>query len=112
MADLEISCCECGAAFVFSDAERVFYEGKGLSYPPKRCKACRHAKKSSGSARVPPKGGPEARPLYEIVCAACGARERVPFRPALGREVYCLACHRARQPDPRRVPPGIDVSAI
>ena len=109
MANLQVSCSDCGAAFVFSDAERAFYEGKGLSYPPKRCKACRLAKKGSPSA---PKGHRGARPLHDIVCTACGAREQVPFRPAAGRDVYCRACHRARQPDPSGGPPSIDVRDI
>jgi CxxC-x17-CxxC domain-containing protein len=45
----QITCSDCGGSFVFSDAEREFYASKGLA-PPKRCKACREARKARDGA--------------------------------------------------------------
>src|SRR5262245_56083941 len=46
MSDQQITCTECGDAFLFSAAEQSFYAEKGLASPPKRCKACRQARKA------------------------------------------------------------------
>ncbi len=43
----QITCSDCGGSFVFTDAEREFYLSKDLAVPPKRCKACRQARKVS-----------------------------------------------------------------
>ena len=51
MSDQHINCSECGASFVFSESERQFYETKGLSGPPKRCKTCRAARKAADPGR-------------------------------------------------------------
>jgi CxxC-x17-CxxC domain-containing protein len=52
MSDQQITCSECGDTFVFTAAEQAFYAEKQLASPPKRCKACRQARKASrGDAR-------------------------------------------------------------
>jgi len=57
MSDQEIACSECGDTFVFTVAEQNFYREKGLASPPKRCRACRQARKAAGgSARPRPQG--------------------------------------------------------
>jgi len=77
MSDQHINCSECGGSFVFTESERQFYETKGLSGPPKRCKTCRQARKAadpgrSGGFRAGREGG--------------GApRGGAPFRPSEGR---------------------------
>ncbi len=55
MADQQINCSDCGDAFVFTQAEQSFYAEKGLTTAPKRCKACRAARKTSQGDR--PGGG-------------------------------------------------------
>ena len=40
-----LTCADCGAEFVFSAEDQEFYASKGYS-EPKRCPACRAAKKS------------------------------------------------------------------
>ena len=45
MADTEIVCVDCSVPFVFTEGERAFYEGKGLTIP-RRCKSCRDKKKA------------------------------------------------------------------
>ncbi len=47
MSDQQIACSECGDTFLFTDAEQTFYREKGLAAPPKRCKACRQARKAA-----------------------------------------------------------------
>ena len=42
--DVKIKCQGCGEEFIFTVNEQKFYEEKGLM-PPKRCKACREARK-------------------------------------------------------------------
>jgi hypothetical protein len=43
---MEQKCKQCGGPFDLSDAEKEFYENKGLSLP-KRCKDCRAKNKAS-----------------------------------------------------------------
>lgn len=58
MSDQQIACSECGDTFVFTEAEQAFYREKGLAAPPKRCKACRQARKAaSGRGGAPPRSG-------------------------------------------------------
>ena len=44
MPDRTINCQDCGKDFVFSDEEQNYYNEKGFQ-DPKRCKACRMARK-------------------------------------------------------------------
>ncbi len=113
--DKRLTCVECGQQFVFTAGEQEFYALKGFQAEPKRCRPCREARKlrSSGdgdagradSGRHDARGAPAAggrggRParsegMFEAVCAACGRPARVPFKPTLGRPVYCDACFAA-----------------
>ena len=45
-ADKAISCADCGEQFTFTAGEQEFYAQKGFTEPPKRCPACRAARKS------------------------------------------------------------------
>ena len=55
-ADKELSCIDCGSNFPFTAAEQQFYEEKGLTHEPKRCRNCRQTRK----ARNPAGRGPGA----------------------------------------------------
>ncbi len=39
--DQKCECSDCGEAFTFTGGERLFYERRALSIPPKRCPECR-----------------------------------------------------------------------
>ncbi len=57
-----IVCSDCGSDFLFTSTEQQFYEEKGLSWPPKRCKPCRAARKTGdvrgrAPGRDAPRGG-------------------------------------------------------
>ena len=47
--DETLVCVECGKEFIFSAGEQAFYAEKGYTNKPKRCKACRDAKKNAGN---------------------------------------------------------------
>ena len=44
--DKTLKCVECGNDFVFSASEQEFYAEKGFTNEPKRCSACRAARKA------------------------------------------------------------------
>lgn len=44
MADIELTCKDCGSSFTWTDNDQQFYKEKGYT-EPKRCKPCREKKK-------------------------------------------------------------------
>ncbi len=49
--DETLVCDECGKEFIFTAGEQEFYERNGLNHKPKRCKACRDAKKNAYASK-------------------------------------------------------------
>ncbi|MEI8377485.1 MAG: CxxC-x17-CxxC domain-containing protein [bacterium] len=100
--DQQVACLDCGTSFTFSAEDQEFFAQKGYS-EPKRCPACRAARKanssrsgggrSGGGSRGGFGGGGE-RPQYRVTCSACGCDTTVPFEPKGGRPVYCSDCYR------------------
>ena len=43
--DKSLRCSDCGATFTFTSGEQEFFQTKGFTNEPKRCPACRQAKK-------------------------------------------------------------------
>ena len=84
--DKTLICKDCGNEFIFSAGEQEFFAKKGLTNEPKKCKACRDARKANGKA---------PRELFTTVCANCGGEAKVPFQPSEDRPVYCSACFSA-----------------
>jgi CxxC-x17-CxxC domain-containing protein len=85
-------CADCGQEFLFSADDQEFYASRGFS-EPKRCRACRSARRSEregdgGFTRAP---RPE-RELFDVVCSNCGQPTKVPFQPRGDRPVYCRDC--------------------
>ena len=52
MADVKIECLGCHSLFDFKTGEQEFYASKGLAHP-KRCPACRAAKKAAAVGVAP-----------------------------------------------------------
>ncbi len=50
--DKVITCCDCGKEFTFTAGEQEFYQLKGLTNEPKRCKECRDKKKAERESRT------------------------------------------------------------
>lgn len=48
--DRTIVCADCGQDFTFTASEQAFYAEKGFTDAPKRCKACRQARKVQRNA--------------------------------------------------------------
>ncbi|MFA6989145.1 MAG: zinc-ribbon domain containing protein [Candidatus Gastranaerophilaceae bacterium] len=89
--DITLQCVDCGCEFIFSVSEQEFYEQKGLTNYPKRCKPCRTNRKKSSSH-----GGRRdsfSKKMYDTVCAECGCETQVPFNPTGDRPVYCKECY-------------------
>jgi CxxC-x17-CxxC domain-containing protein len=89
--DKSLQCSDCGATFTFSAEEQEFFQSKGYTNEPKRCPACRQARKSEryGSSSY----GYRPRQMFPAVCAECGKETEVPFEPREGRPVYCSECY-------------------
>lgn len=92
--DLILQCADCGCNFEFTVSEQEFYDSKGLTNKPKRCKPCRNSKKNAyrggGSGGG---GGSFAKKMYDVVCSNCGADAQVPFKPSNDRPVLCKNCY-------------------
>jgi len=89
-ADKTLQCADCGAKFTFTAEEQEFYAGRGYTNEPKRCPACREAKRAqyNGSS-----GYRSSRQMHAAVCAECGKECEVPFEPREGKPVYCSNCY-------------------
>ncbi len=81
--DRVLKCIDCGAEFVFTAGEQVFFHDKQFKNDPKHCKQCK-AKRTRGSHRV--------RPETRTTCSECGTETTVPFKPTQGRPVLCRSC--------------------
>ncbi|MAF86025.1 MAG: zinc-binding protein [Dehalococcoidales bacterium] len=87
-----LQCSDCGATFAFSAEEQEFFESKGYTNEPKRCPACREARRTQryGNDGY---GYRSQRQMFPAVCADCGKETEVPFEPREGRPVYCSECY-------------------
>ncbi|NQT31780.1 MAG: zinc-ribbon domain containing protein [Deltaproteobacteria bacterium] len=90
--DKQLKCADCGADFTFSAEEQEFFQSKGYTNEPKRCTACREARKSQryGNDSY---GSRSRRQMFPVTCAECGKETEVPFEPREGRPVYCSDCY-------------------
>jgi hypothetical protein len=51
-ADREIACLDCAQAFVFTAGEQELYARKRFREEPKRCRACRDARKAHRTGQL------------------------------------------------------------
>ncbi len=89
--DKSLQCSDCGATFTFSAEEQEFFQSKGYTNEPKRCPACRQARKTERYGND--SGYRSRRQMFPAVCAQCGKETEVPFQPREGRPVYCSECY-------------------
>jgi len=90
--DKVLKCGECGAEFVFTAGEQMFFADKGFKNERKRCKNCK-AKRAQGMGQATS----QQRSETKTTCSQCGKETTVPFRPTQGRPVYCRECFQARR---------------
>ena len=91
--DKVLKCVDCGAEFVFTAGEQMFFADKGFKNEPKRCKACK-ANRAQGNETG---SGSVQRVETKTVCSQCGKETTVPFKPTQGRPVYCRECFQHRR---------------
>jgi CxxC-x17-CxxC domain-containing protein len=93
--DKSLQCSDCGVTFTFSTEDQEFFQLKGYTNEPKRCPACRQARKSErygdNSYRTP-------RQMFPATCTECGKSTEVPFQPRGDKPVYCSDCYRKVRP--------------
>ncbi len=89
--DRVLTCSDCGAEFVFTAGEQLFFHDKQFRNEPRHCKQCK-AKRVRGGSRV--------RPETRTNCSQCGAATTVPFKPTQGRPVLCRSCFQQQKLQP------------
>ena len=89
-----LKCLDCGQDFAFTVGEQEFYQSHGLQNEPRRCPACRSAKRKS-------RGDGRPREMHTVTCAGCGAETQVPFEPSQGRPVFCRECYAKQKTQPK-----------
>ncbi|MBX3283674.1 MAG: zinc-ribbon domain containing protein [Acidobacteria bacterium] len=94
LPDKSILCIDCNQEFVWTTGERTFFQQKGLTNPPKRCKPCKKAKNDRVEAALSAANGQRQKVTVSVECAACGRATTVPFYPSQGRPVLCRDCFR------------------
>ncbi|MFO7611262.1 MAG: zinc-ribbon domain containing protein [Clostridia bacterium] len=87
--DKTLTCADCGEEFQFTVSEQEFYSEKGFSNEPKRCPDCRSNRKRTRFSGE--------RQMHDAVCAGCGKKTQVPFKPTGERPVYCSDCFKAKR---------------
>jgi CxxC-x17-CxxC domain-containing protein len=93
--DRVLKCSDCGAEFVFTAGEQLFFHDKQFKNDPKHCKQCKAKRASGGRVRA------ETR----TTCSACGTETTVPFKPTQGRPVLCRACFQKQMKAPAAAMP-------
>ena len=96
--DRVLKCIDCGADFVFTAGEQLFFHDKQFKNEPKRCKAC----KTKRATMVGSGSGNSGYQKVETrtVCSQCGKETTVPFKPTQGRPVFCRECFQQRRTAP------------
>jgi CxxC-x17-CxxC domain-containing protein len=93
-----LTCIDCGADFVFTAGEQLFFHDKQFKNTPKRCKSCKGKRVAILSATALPGGTFNyARAETHAVCSQCGKETTVPFRPTGGRPIFCRECFSQRR---------------
>jgi CxxC-x17-CxxC domain-containing protein len=97
--DKTLTCQDCGQSFTFTADDQEFFATKGYT-EPKRCPACRSARKAERGGGGGGGGGgySSSREMHSVVCAECGKQTEVPFEPRGDRPVYCRDCFSKRTP--------------
>ncbi|MDD4986705.1 MAG: zinc-ribbon domain containing protein [Dehalococcoidales bacterium] len=96
-SDKILHCRDCDTDFTFSASEQEQFAVLGHHNDPKRCAACRAARKARRGDNGAGAGYRNVRrEMFPATCASCGQAAQVPFEPRSGRPVYCSNCYRIR----------------
>jgi len=94
--DKVLKCIDCGADFVFTAGEQLFFHDKQFRNEPKRCKTCK-AKRVAVLGTASAGHGFSSRVETRTVCSQCGKETTVPFKPTQGRPVFCRECFQQKR---------------
>ncbi len=93
--DKVLTCIDCGAQFIFTAGEQLFFHDKQFKNEPKRCKTCK-SRRVAVLAAPPAPGNSQhyahARVETRATCSQCGKETTIPFRPTQGRPIFCREC--------------------
>jgi len=92
--DRMLKCIDCGAEFVFTAGEQLFFHDKQFKNEPKRCKPCKAKRAQQLGAG---NSGTYPRVETRTVCSNCGKETTVPFKPTQGRPVLCRECFQQKR---------------
>jgi CxxC-x17-CxxC domain-containing protein len=101
--DRVLKCVDCGAEFVFTAGEQLFFHDKQFKNDPKRCKQCK-AKRARGGSKV--------RTETRTHCSLCGKETTVPFKPTQGRPVLCRSCYEQQKLQEMAAHPADEPSSV
>jgi CxxC-x17-CxxC domain-containing protein len=93
--DKVLKCIDCGADFVFTAGEQLFFHDKQFKNEPKRCKACKAKRASTLGTTATPNHYHKVETRAN--CSGCGKETTVPFKPTQGRPVFCRECFQQRR---------------
>jgi len=93
--DKTLKCIDCGADFVFTAGEQLFFHDKQFKNEPKRCKICKNKRLSHAGPSSGHHGGYQ-KVETRATCSGCGKETTVPFKPTQGRPVFCRECFQQR----------------
>jgi len=97
--DRVLKCTDCGAEFIFTAGEQVFFHDKQFKNDPKHCKKCK-SKRTRGASRV--------RPETRTTCSKCEKETTVPFKPTQNRPVLCRECFQNQNKIASEMPSNAD----
>jgi CxxC-x17-CxxC domain-containing protein len=100
--DKTLKCVDCGADFVFTAGEQLFFHDKQFKNEPKRCKACKgkrlsHVTRNASAEHHGNSSGGYQKIETRTTCSGCGKETTVPFKPTQGRPVFCRECFQQRR---------------
>ena len=96
--DKILKCVDCGAEFVFTAGEQLFFHDKQFKNEPKRCKPCKAKRATTLSSQAGAGSGNSFNKVEtRTTCSQCGKETTVPFKPTQGRPVFCRECFQARR---------------
>jgi CxxC-x17-CxxC domain-containing protein len=96
--DKVLKCVDCGAEFVFTAGEQLFFHDKQFKNEPKRCKACKNKRVAHiGPTHANAGGSGYQKVETRTTCSQCGKDTTVPFKPTQGRPVFCRECFQQRR---------------
>ena len=95
--DKVLKCVDCGADFIFTAGEQLFFHDKQFKNEPKRCKTCK-SKRVAVLGTAPSNGAATYTKVEtRTTCSQCGKETTVPFKPTQGRPVFCRECFQQRR---------------